>query len=138
MRNIRAERGRSVSVKLDNLTLARLAYLTAYTGAVLGCRTSNATLVRYAIGLMADEAAKLIKRSRTDPEDSRLNWHAMALGWASKDNPAPWRDGLPAIAEGEPFPTWSEMQAARKRVAPATIPPIAFESAEATRDEEAE
>ncbi len=137
MNTARASGGTVLSIKADALTKARLLYLDAFFRNVLGVRASNSAMVRYAVGVLVDEAAKLIKLSRRDPEAGKVTLASLAIGWAARDNPSPFRSGLPALDDGEQFPefpTWEEAQALRKHTPRAIIPPTDFESETLTRE----
>lgn len=119
MRTIRATGGKSVSAKLDELSQARLLYLEAFYRDVLGVNVSTGALVRHALAALVDNTTKLIERARKDPEDSRLNWARMAIGWAAKDNAAPWPS--PPPLDKENFPLWREYEKARSTATPTPI-----------------
>lgn len=137
MNTARASGGTVLSIKADALTKARLMYLDAFFRNVLGVRASNSAIVRYAVGALVDEAAKLIKLYRRDPEAAKVCLARMAIGWAARDNPSPWRGGMPALDDQErfpAFPTFTEAQAPRKHAPVAIIPPADFESETCTRE----
>lgn len=139
MERTRTAGGTPISVKLDALAQARLAYAAAFYREVLGVDASNGALIRHALSVLVEDAAKLIKLARRDPEAAKVNYARMGIGWSAQNNPCPWRDGLPALGDKEQFPTfptWTEAQAPRRRTAPVTIPPIDFESETCTANEQ--
>lgn len=119
MRRARCEGGKPLSAKVDELTQARLHYLAEFYKNVLGVDASNGALVRHALAALVDNITKLIERRRKDSEDPRLNWERMAIGWAARDNPAPWRETPPL--DSEKFPTWREYEKARSTATPKPI-----------------
>lgn len=137
MNTARSEGGKVVSVKLDDLSRARLQYLDAFFRRVCGVRASNSTLVRYAVGVLVDDVAKLIKLHRKDAEAAKVILAGLAIGWAARDNPSPFRAGMPDMCNAEQFPSfplWSELETPRKHAPLITLPSCSFQSNTCTNE----
>lgn len=129
MNRVRAEGGKPISVKIDALAQARLAYLAAFYREVLGVDASAGVLVRQALSVLVDESTRLIKLYRKDAESGKVIVAGLAIASSARNNAAP---RLYALDEFSEFPTWTEAQALRPHV---TLPPINFESDTCTNEQ---
>lgn len=126
MKTLKAQGGRSVALRLDPATFARLDYLAAYFLAAHGLQVGQSVLVRRAVSALCDEVSKAVLRARKNgSEDKHTLLAGVRVRWDARENgpPLSWRNGPPAWGELSSFPTFKGAEAARVRAAPAPIPP---------------